>query len=235
MRRLPEAVTYGVNTVFDLFSYRSCVVCRTRLGPAGPSVCRGCARELLRLRLAGPVEPPAFAVWDRAGTCERLAGVWVAAAYRGLVRDMLLGFKFQGKYAFEPLLSSLTVQRFRHVRRAFSPDLIVPVPTTLLRFLHRGTNLPQALARSLSARCRIRWSQALRRKPFGRRQARKSRRDRLRLSPESFWVPRTRALAGRSVLLVDDVLTTGGTAVACAKRMLGCGAKRVGVLALAHG
>jgi predicted amidophosphoribosyltransferase len=134
-----------------------------------------------------------------------------------------------------PLLTSILAQRFRSLREEFRPDVIVPVPTTLVRFLYRGTNLPQALARSLSFRFRVPWMRGLRRSPFGRRQARKSKRDRLRLPPGTFRVRRAHSLRGRSVCLVDDVLTTGGTAAACTAVLLGVGVRSVGILALAHG
>jgi ComF family protein len=230
MRDLRRRLWLDFNALFDLVSWRSCLVCDGRLRRAAGAVCRPCARALLRQRLVAPIAPAAF-----EGETERLAGVWAAATYRGAIRECILRYKFRAALAVEPVLTSLFVQRFRSLEREFRPDLIVPVPASPVRFLVRGTNLPQALARTLSDRTGLPWSRRLRRAPLGRRQALKSKAERLTLSPSVFRVWRPRALVGRAVLLVDDVLTTGGTARACTQALVARGVHAVGILALAHG
>ncbi len=225
----------NLNALLDLVSDRVCPVCEARRGRAGPLLCRQCARELLRQRLVAPLLPAAFDRWAEEEKAGRLTGIWAAANYRSLVRQCILDFKFRARFAVLPILTSLFCQRFRSLKHEYTPDVIVPVPTTLLRFLYRTTNLPQALARSLGARMQIPWSGALRRAPFGPRQARKSKKDRLKLRHDIFSVWWPRSVRDRRVLLVDDVLTTGGTARACARTLLHAGARSVGILALAHG
>jgi ComF family protein len=223
----------GADEVLDLFSYRSCLACDAEIGRGPLPLCRACARALLAERLAAPVAPPVL-----AGLAEEepgLAGVWAAANYASPVRELLLQFKHHGRFAVLPVLDALFCQRFRRVRAEFAPDIVVPVPRALLRFLYRGTDLPGCLARALSTRFRVPLVHGLARAPFGLRQARKTRAQRLTLAPGVFRVRDARCVAGRAVLLVDDVLTTGATAVAAARTLRAAGAARVGVLALAHG
>jgi predicted amidophosphoribosyltransferase len=94
----------------------------------------------------------------------------------------------------------------------------VPVPLSRLRLLLRHFN--QVLLR------RTRWTKS---------QVGMTRDQRRRNIAGAFTVPRHRraGLKGRSVLLVDDVVTTGATVDACARALKRAGAARVEVLALA--
>ena len=232
MRELPRSVRVAYNILLDFVSERCCLLCRKRVRALGPSLCRSCARELLRQRVVAAVTPVAFAdAADGLG----VSGVWTAARYRGLVRESVVTYKFHARLSVLPLLVSLAAQRFRPLHRELRPDLIVPVPTTLVRYLWRGTDLPGVLARRLAARFGIPWSRVLARRPFGARQVSRSKEERLMLPARTFWVRRPRRLAGKRVLLVDDVLTTGGTVLVCAQALLKARAASVGILALAHG
>jgi len=224
----------NLDPLLDLVSYRACVVCRTPLpSRRRASLCRKCSRNLLKERLETPLRPEAFDAAAPSGG--RFEELWAAAAYRGLVREIILGFKFHGRYELMPLLFGLFRGRFRLLERERRPQAIVPVPASLPRFLYRGTDLPLALARRLAREARIPVVRVLRRRFPGPRQTGKSKEKRLRLSTEAFRLRRPARVAGRRVLLVDDVLTTGATARACCDLILKAGAASVGVLVLAHG
>jgi len=223
----------GLEEILDLFSDRRCLVCDAITGFGTIALCRGCARALLAERLAAALAPPAAAALD--ADLSGLAGVWAAANYASPVRELLLGFKHHGRFAALPILAALFCQRFRSLRPQYAPDIIVPVPRAFLRYLRRGTDLPACLARAAGDRFRIPVVRALRRPPAAAPQTRKTRARRLKLAPGAFRARRRRSIAGKTILLVDDVLTTGATAVAAARLLLGAGAARVGVLVLARG
>jgi ComF family protein len=116
-------------------------------------------------------------------------------------------------------------------------DLIVPVPLHWTRLIARRFNQAALLARGLSKRTRIPFDpRLLVRTRRTRTQGDLTRSQRMRNVRGAFAV-RANArskLKGRTIVLVDDVMTTGATLEACAKALRRAGAKEVRVLALAR-
>ena len=114
---------------------------------------------------------------------------------------------------------------------AIGYDCIVPVPATSRR---RGYNVPERMAQPLAhalglpllpkALCRVR---------AGRHQAGLSLDERLANAAGAFRAQEPELVEGKRVLLVDDVITTGATAAACAQALLDAGAHSVFAVAMA--
>jgi len=114
-------------------------------------------------------------------------------------------------------------------------DAIVPVPLHWWRKWRRGFNQSELLARALSARTGVPVVAALRRARSTAAQAGLSNQARRQNVAQAFLPARAaRRLAGKRVLLIDDVLTTGATASACARALKKAGAERVAVLTVAR-
>jgi len=117
-------------------------------------------------------------------------------------------------------------------------DAIVPVPLHWRRQWTRGFNQSALLARALARRLGLPVSQALRRMRSTAVQAGLSNSSRRQNVAKAFRVRRTGGvaanLAGRRILLIDDVLTTGATAAACASALKRGGAARVALLTVAR-
>jgi ComF family protein len=111
-------------------------------------------------------------------------------------------------------------------------DLVVPVPLAPARLRRRGHNQADVIARVVSRVAGIpRDAAALVRRHGARPQSALPRGARRR-GPRGAFAARRARVAGRCVLLVDDVVTTGATASSCARALLRAGAVRV-VLAAA--
>jgi predicted amidophosphoribosyltransferase len=103
-----------------------------------------------------------------------------------------------------------------------SPEAVVPVPPDPLRWAWRGFDPAEELALVLARELGLPLRHCLRRRP-GPRQVGRKRADRLAAPP----AVRPRGACPGSVLLVDDVWTTGATLSACAWALRGAGCERV--------
>jgi len=111
----------------------------------------------------------------------------------------------------------------------------VPAPLHWWRHWHRGFNQSELLAREVSRRTGVPLYSALRRVRATSVQAGLSHTARRKNVAGAFRARRaSETLKGRHVLLIDDVMTTGSTAAACAAELKRAGAARVSLLAVAR-
>jgi adenine/guanine phosphoribosyltransferase-like PRPP-binding protein len=113
-------------------------------------------------------------------------------------------------------------------------DGIVPAPLHWRRYWQRGFNQSYLLARRLSRRIGIPVVRALRRVRATTSQAGLSDSARRRNVAQAFRVRRRARIEGKRILLIDDVMTTGSTASACARALKRGGAARVSLLTVAR-
>jgi ComF family protein len=204
-----------------------CHRCRGRLEPVDPRrCCRGCLRSLPAERGGAPLclacrrDPPPF---------ERALALW---RYRPPLDSVLRAFKFGGLDYLGDALARLAAERLRALPRA-ELDLALPVPMPWTRRLARGYNQAERFARPLARELGVPFGQVLARRGHRRRQSGLDRSERLRLPPSSFRVTDPRRVEGASLLLIDDIFTTGSTARAAAAALEAAGARRIEVLVAA--
>jgi ComF family protein len=150
--------------------------------------------------------------------------------YGGVLRRLIHLFKYGKVRSLEGPLADYLLRTFPRERQF---DAIVPVPLHWRRRWQRGFNQCELLAREVSRRTGIPVAKALRRPRASKAQAGltlAARRHNVKMG--SFSVAAD--VAGQSVLLVDDVLTTGSTAAACALALKRAGALRVSVITVAR-
>lgn len=113
-------------------------------------------------------------------------------------------------------------------------DVIVPVPLHWRRRWQRGFNQSELLAREIARRWSVPLKNLARRSRSTLTQAGLSNSARRENVVRAFTVPRPRGAEGRRILLIDDVMTTGATASACALALKRAGARSVCLLTLAR-
>ncbi len=152
-------------------------------------------------------------------------------AYEGTLRTLIHLFKYAG---MKPLVKPLG----RYLERAIPVDsgfdIVVPVPLHWRKRWKRGFNQAELLAREVAGRRGFQMVRALRRVKASDAQAGLSKTARRSNVQGAFQVRQSPTLAGQRVLLVDDVMTTGATAGACARALKRAGAKSVALLTLAR-
>ncbi len=157
-----------------------------------------------------------------------------AAHYSGIMRRLIVRFKFEDKHEPLPLFVRLMRQAGRELLS--EADLMVPVPLHRLRLLQRRFNQSVLLAKGIGRLSGVPVeAMALRRMRRTEAQVGLTQEARQENVAKAFEVhPHYRkSLAGKRIVLIDDVLTTGSTANACATALLDAGAAQVDVLAIA--
>lgn len=204
-------------------------------GDAAACVCPTCRRSLVE---DGP-RCPACAAACPTGTCEPCRrgeppcdGLVVLGGYGDDLRTAVLRAKRPGAEPVAAALGRLLVRRHRQTFVAWGCDVVVPVPMHWTRRALRGTNAAEEIARRVAGDLGVPCRRLLRRIRATRMQNElpfEERRGNVRGAFRARW-----GTAGRRILLVDDVVTTGGTLAECRRTLVAAGAAAVHAAAAAR-
>jgi len=204
--------------------HRFCLGCWRSLTFLGDPCCASCGL---------PFEYGADDAAAQCGRCladpPRFDRLRAAVAYGDVARRVALKLKYSGRPGVAETLAALMA---RHLADSDPGALLVPVPLHRWRIWTRGYNQSALIAAALSRRTglalapdllrRIKATPPLR--GLGRRERAETVRGAFRVPPHA-----KPSVAGRTLILIDDVYTSGATAGACAKALKRAGAARVEV------
>ncbi len=212
------------------FGHWFCDACAQEVLPASARLaCLFCGQELPKTaQSAGFPCPACGESWGWMGA---------AALHEGPIRPAIHAFKYEGRVELAPSLA-----RYLRAVTAETPwaavfpqlDAMAPVPLHSDRFRERGFNQAELLTRSLASSAnKPVLKEAILRTEATRSQVGLSPAERADNVAGKFWAD-SQTVAGLTLLLVDDVLTTGATMRECAAALRSQGASAVYGLALAR-
>ncbi len=224
----------------------ACHVCNLPLPPGSGPFCAGCRHELTTdphspcPRCAGTIGPFA-AVADGCPDCRGISFAFDKVVRLGpyespgKLREVVLRMKQASGEALAELVGELWAECAGSRLRDLGADLVVPVPLHWRRRWRRGYNQSEALARPIAGRLHLPFRPGSLRRIRNTPEQKGSGMAAERLdNVRGAFLARGHELAGRTILLVDDVLTTGSTASEAARALRRAGAKRVVVAVLAR-
>lgn len=213
-----------------------CVLCESRAETL--TICDGCQAQWQLFAMREGQCRRCGHYGTRAAVCDTcrdwptyFTGNTAFLPYNEAVREAILRFKYHG----EPWRADGFAVLFAE-RPAPAVDLIVPVPLHKARLRERGYNQSWLLAKQLAAVWQVPARQDLLVRVVNtRHQVGLSRHERAQNVSQAFAVPERakKVLRGQRVLLVDDVMTTGSTLLACARTLHAAGVREVQSLTLA--
>ncbi len=199
-----------------------CATCQASVVYPGPAVCQKCGR------------PQSYG--GLCQVCQRtplqIDGVRSAALFEGPLREAIHHFKYHHQTALACPLGRLLEACW--MEQPLPADVLVPVPLHSARLRERGYNQSALLARRLAVTlslpvvedCLVRIRATASQMTLGAAER--------RTNVEGAFACRDGRLAGRRVLLIDDVCTTGSTLEACSVALSQAGAVSVWAMTLAR-
>jgi len=205
-----------------------CTDCHSKLRPTAGNECRRCGAPLGPYTISD----------DGCPLCVREHFAFDEVIRLGVYRDELRTACLMAKNPTGALLGRALTDLFVEVKgtalASHSFDAIVPVPEHWLKRLVRPQYAAETIACELSRRLKVRLATGiLAKRRWTPKQARSSAAKRRQQQRGAFRTSKRISLRGQTVLLVDDILTTGATADEAARMLKRAGARRVVVAVLA--
>ncbi len=215
-----------------LFYPNVCICCSTGLMHGEEYICSHCVHELPVTNFHKDSDNPvAQAFWGRVAVEHATANYFFKKGNR--IQKLAHQIKYQGQKEMGAFLGkemgkSLCNSCFNEI------DIIAPVPLHPKKFRKRGYNQSEWIARGVAAAMdKPIDTQTLVRHVFASSQTRKKRFDRWENVDSGFGLTNPDTFAGKHILLIDDVITTGATLEACIHAVLTASGAKVSVATLA--
>nr|WP_319487943.1 ComF family protein [uncultured Caproiciproducens sp.] len=212
------------SVLLDLIFPPRCIFCRG-IALSGNRICEKCTDEISHMTADKCIYLPV------AGETVLCTAPYL---YQGKIRESIIRFKFYGQQHFADFYAAGMSEQVRKNCPDSQFDTVTPVPISSERYKVRGYNQSELLARAVAECLQLPFGEYLVKIKDNREQHKLSKKDR-RSNVSGVYLPKDRdKIAGKSILLIDDIVTTGATLRECASVLLQSGAKQVMCAAVAY-
>jgi len=226
----PEKNTCFICNVYDssIDDKYICSDCEKKLIKIVPPLCIKCSKPI---DYASDCLCPDCNVYEKSFEAAKSP-----FSYEGIIKECIYNFKYYNKPYFYKFFGNLLLRYMNEINYT-NFDFITSVPLHKSKMRTRGYNQSQLLAKYMSDKLSIPYADVLKRTVKTTKQSQQSKDERKKNLKGAFAVkyPHTNTkIKNRSVLLVDDVYTTGSTADECSNTLLNFGVSKVYVITIAR-
>jgi competence protein ComFC len=243
-RALNKAGSLAISLYDDFKEFLSpsaCLCCGKDRDFPDLFLCPDCLIKLKSLNIGnGPVCPFCGRPSGAASPCSRCADssapeLFFWGIYENELQECLLQFKFHRASDLGKRLTELAIDPLSERLRVRRYDMIIPVPLHKSREKERLYNQSEIISAELARHLEIVHETALLiRKRHTQQQARLEENHRWENVRDAFYITDSAAVAGKRVLLVDDIVTTGATVYEAYRPLLNAGASHLDIFSLAY-
>jgi ComF family protein len=216
-----------LTNIFDFFLPRICPCCKAKLSSERECICLDCLKkirpaedELLRIEYKRDFEPKHY--------ISDFTSAFIFEKDKE-IQTLLHELKYNKRFLNGTFLGKQLAELKRDTIAKWNIDFIIPVPLHKLKLAERGYNQSYYISKGLSKKLNIPFkNKIIKRKRFTQSQTNLTRKEREENLDKAFSIiSNENSIAGKMILIVDDVITTGATTNECAKALLNAGAKRI--------
>ena len=221
------------SSLLDLISPRTCVVCGQRLSVSEETICSKCNLHLPRtgFQLDSYENIMAKMFWGQI-PIERATALFYYEPHAETA-NILYEMKYKNHPEIGEVMGRMMARELQMSNFFEGIDGIIPVPLAKKRQRQRGYNQSHELAKGISEVTGLPiYNKVVRRNTFEGSQTSLGRWERNENVEQVFELKEASTVQGKHLLIVDDVVTTGATVIACAKELCKAGGVRISVLSL---
>ena len=225
--------TSFLSRILDLLSPRACAVCGQRLAVDEDVLCSMCNLHLPRTGYSRDAYDNEMArlFWIQL-PIERATALMFYQPH-SQAGNMIYDLKYRNHPETGEMLGRMMAEEMTADDFFEGIDLIVPVPLARKRQRQRGYNQSMEIAKGISRVTHIPIANdAVRRISFSESQTQKNRQGRQENVEGAFKLGNGRKISGKHLLIVDDIVTTGATVIACGKELVKAGNVKVSVASI---
>jgi competence protein ComFC len=203
-----------------------CALCLAKIRVNAPPFCRKCSRQLAFKKKC---------CYECKGKKSYLKQVWSWAIYEGTFKECMHAIKYRKKSYILNIFGKFLKEFTDKNSFMDKIDMIVPVPLHESKLSERTFNQAHLIGKILAVQNKKPLKDVLFKAKNTEPQHSLTKYERAKNVKDAFAVCGTRAIAGKSILVVDDIFTTGATLNECARVLLNAGAKEVYGFSLSRG
>lgn len=225
MIELREIKTYATKLI-DFILPRFCCSCKTKLLTNENTICQSCF-DKIQLALDKRLKREFERKFQNKNIISDFFALFVFEKDKEL-QYAIHSLKYQNKFQVGIFLGKVLATKIKSNRSDWKIDLIIPIPLHQLKKAERGYNQSYYIAKGISKVLNVPCSDRIvKRRKYTESQTTMTLVERLENISDAFKIRNKNVVKGKTILLVDDVITTGATISECGKILFDAGTKKI--------